>query len=123
MSLKGSASPWPGVKCLGRILAAPERKLAQAPKVPRERTRWLHRDSSARSTPADTEELSLYLAVTMKRGELEELGLGDVTHTRLKKGGASPGITTKEVISRQPSTKSLFRIQAFQSGHCGAPLP
>ena len=57
----------------------------------------------------DTEELSLYLAVTMKRGELEELGLGDVTHTRLKKGGASPGITTKEVISRQPSTKSLFK--------------
>ena len=57
--MKGSASPWPGVKCLGRILAAPDRKLAQAPKVPRERTRWLHRDSSARSTPADTEELSL----------------------------------------------------------------
>ena len=56
--MKGSASPWPGVKCLGRILAAPDRKLAQAPKVPRERTRWLHSDSSARSTPADTEELS-----------------------------------------------------------------
>ena len=71
----------------------------------------------------NTEELSLYLAVTIKWGELEELGLGDVTHTRLKKGGASPGITTKEVISCQPSTKSLFRIQAFQSGHCGAPLP
>ena len=44
---------------MGRILAAPDRKLAQAPKVPRERTRWLHSDSSARSTPADTEELSL----------------------------------------------------------------
>ena len=71
----------------------------------------------------NTEELSLYLAVTIKWGELEELGLGDMTHTRLKKGGASPGITTKEVISRQPSTKSMFRIQAFQSGHCGAPLP
>ena len=59
MSAKGLARPWPGVKCLGRILAAPERKLAQAPKVPRERTRWLHRESSARSTPADTEELRL----------------------------------------------------------------
>ena len=57
----------------------------------------------------NTEELSLYLAVTIKWGELEELGLGDMTHTRLKKGGASPGITTKEVISGQPSTKSLFR--------------
>ena len=37
------------------------------------------------------------------------LGLGDVTHTRIKSGGQAPGITTAEVCERGPRTKSLFR--------------
>ena len=37
-------------------------------------------------------ELAMYLAVLKDREELETLGLREVTHTRLRKGGQRPGI-------------------------------
>ena len=46
----------------------------------------------------DTEELGLYLALTVDRARLEELGLADFCHARIKT--RHPGITTKEVLNR-----------------------
>ena len=54
----------------------------------------------------DTEEMALHLAVTKTRQELVSLGLGDVTHTRIKSRGQAPVITTAEILSRGPKTKS-----------------
>ena len=56
----------------------------------------------------DEEELALYLAVTIDRDKLAELGLADVVHTRIKSGGRTIGITTKEILDRGPKTKTLF---------------
>ena len=60
----------------------------------------------------DTEELGLYLAVTVDRARLEELGLAEFCHARIKTRGAHPGITTKEILSRDSKTKSLFHKPA-----------
>ena len=57
----------------------------------------------------DEKELALYLAVTKERSELESLGLGQVTHTRLYTRGRKPGITTEEILERGSNTKSKFR--------------
>ena len=56
----------------------------------------------------DEEELALYLAITIDRDKLAELGLTEVVHTRIKSGGSNIGITTKEILSRGPKSKSLF---------------
>ena len=56
----------------------------------------------------DTEELGLYLAVTVDRARLTELGVGDFCHVRIKSRGAHPGITTKEILDRDNKTGSLF---------------
>ena len=56
----------------------------------------------------DSEELGLYLAIIKDKKTLEELGLSDVTHKRIKSGGRNIGITTKEVIKRGKDTVSLF---------------
>ena len=56
----------------------------------------------------DTEELGLYLALTVDRARLEELGLADFCHARIKTRGAHPGITTKEVLNRDSKARSLF---------------
>ena len=40
---------------------------------------------------------------------MEELGLGEVTHTRKSKLGAKPGITTEEVLDRSTKTVSKFK--------------
>ena len=53
--------------------------------------------------------LGLYLAVTVDRARLEELGLADFCHARIKTRGAHPGITTKEILNRDSKTKSLFQ--------------
>ena len=57
----------------------------------------------------DTEELSLYLAVTMKWDELEELGLGDVSKPRLKKGWGQP--RDHHQGSAQPSAVNKVTVQ------------
>ena len=56
----------------------------------------------------DTEELGLYLAVTVDRARLIELGVADFCHVRIKSRGAHPGITTKEILDRDNKTGSLF---------------
>ena len=56
----------------------------------------------------DTRELSLYLAVTVERDKLEELGLGDLVMVRKKERGRHPGVTTEEILRRYANTKSLF---------------
>ena len=56
----------------------------------------------------DEEELALYLAITIDRDKLADLGLTEVVHTRIKSGGSNIGITTKEILSRGPKSKSLF---------------
>ena len=55
-------------------------------------------DRSGMKLNLDTEELGLYLAVTVERAQLEELGLPDFCHTRIKTCGAHSGITTKETL-------------------------
>ena len=57
----------------------------------------------------DDLELALFLASTMKKEEVEALGLGEVVHTRLHKQGAAPGITSREILSRGPSCPSKWR--------------
>ena len=50
----------------------------------------------------NTEDLSLYLALTVDRKELVKKGLGRVTHTRKSQSNNSPpGITTAEVFAKQ----------------------
>ena len=56
----------------------------------------------------DMREIALYLAVVFDRQHLQVLGLGDVTHTRLKNNGPKPGITTPEMLNRQDDTVSKF---------------
>ena len=41
------------------IRLSPDRKLAQAPKVPRDKTKWLQSDKMAKSAPAEFSEPSL----------------------------------------------------------------
>ena len=57
----------------------------------------------------DDLELALFLASTMKKEEVEALGLDEVVHTRLHKQGAAPGITSREILSRGPSCPSKWR--------------
>ena len=57
----------------------------------------------------DDLELALFLASTLKKEEVEALGLSDVVHTRLHKQGAAPGITSREILSRGPSCPSKWR--------------
>ena len=57
----------------------------------------------------DSEELALMLAVSVKREELVASGLDEVTHTRLMKSGARPGITTEEILNWAPRTKTKFK--------------
>ena len=56
----------------------------------------------------DTEELSLYLAVTHTSEELEKLGFSQVTHRRIHRKGQRPGITTEEILNRKTETVSKF---------------
>ena len=62
----------------------------------------------------DWKEISLYLAVTHSSQELEQLGLGHVTHTRVHKTGRKPGITTEEILDRHPDTVSKFNLPRQQ---------
>ena len=55
----------------------------------------------------EDEELGLYLAVAADKDRLEELGVSDCVHT-YEGTGKHPGITTKEILDRTPSTKTLF---------------
>ena len=54
------------------------------------------------------EELGLYLAVTVSRDKLVELGIADFCHVWKSGQGAHPGITTSEILHRDEKTKSLF---------------
>ena len=65
-------------------------------------------DESGLELNLNHEELSLYLAVTVDKEKLTSLGLREVTHSRIASRGARPGITTKEILSRDSKTKSLF---------------
>ena len=58
----------------------------------------------------DVTELFLYLAVTHSRDELEELGLGHMTHTRVHKTGPRPGVTTDEILNRTTDMISKFNM-------------
>ena len=60
---------------------------------------WLESDLDIE---VNTVELGLYLAIVYDRDVLEEMGLGDVTSTRVSQNGRKPGITTPEVLTRGP---------------------
>ena len=66
---------------------------------------WLNSNLELDVNPT---ELALYLAVVYDRDLLESLGLGDVTHTRLKRNGPKPGVTTPEILTRTHDTASKF---------------
>ena len=59
-------------------------------------------EESELNIKTDDVELGLYLASTLKREEVEEMGLGEVVQQRLHKTGAAPGITSREIMSRGP---------------------
>ena len=61
----------------------------------------------------DPEELGLYLAIAYNREDLEDLGLGDVTSTRVSRNGRKPGITTAEVLERGPKVIPKFKAPAM----------
>ena len=58
-------------------------------------------------------ELALFLASTMGGGGrwniVERSGLGEVVHTRLHTTGATPGITSREILSRGPACPTKWR--------------
>ena len=58
-------------------------------------------------------ELGLYLATAYNREDLEDLGLGDVTSTRVSRNGHKPGITTAEILERGPMVIPKFRAPAM----------
>ena len=60
----------------------------------------------------DTEELSLYLSVVFSKQELVDMGLKDVTYTRVSARGQRPGITTEEILERSDKTISKFNKPA-----------
>ena len=57
----------------------------------------------------DNKELGLFLASTMTREEVMRLNLGEVVQERLFKGGASPGITSREILSRGPACPTKWK--------------
>ena len=59
-------------------------------------------EESELNIKTDNVELGLYLASTMKREEVEEMGLGEVVQQRLHTRSAAPGITSREIMSRGP---------------------
>ena len=56
----------------------------------------------------DTEELSLYLAVTNTSEELEKLGFSQITHRRIHKRDQRLEIITEEILNRKTETVSRF---------------
>ena len=50
----------------------------------------------------DDIELGLFLASTMRREEVEAMGLKEVVQERLHNAGATPGITSREILVRGP---------------------
>ena len=63
----------------------------------------------------DTRELSLYLAVTVARDKLEELGLGDLVMVCKKERGRHPGVTTEEILRRHGDTATPSHCSMIQS--------
>ena len=50
----------------------------------------------------DDIELGLFLASTLRREEVEAMGLKEVVQERLHNAGAAPGITSREIMARGP---------------------
>ena len=72
---------------------------------------WLESDLDLK---VDTVELGLYLAIVCDREDLVNVGLGDVTSTRVSKNGRKPGITTPEVLTRGDKVIPKFKPPARQ---------
>ena len=67
-------------------------------------------DRSGMKLNLDTEELGLYLAVTVERAQLEELGLPDFCHTRIKTCGAHSGTLVSQPRRHSSSLRNLYEI-------------
>ena len=57
----------------------------------------------------DDTELGLFLASTLKKEEVEALGLKEVVQERLHQAGAVPGITSREILSRGPQCGTKWK--------------
>ena len=57
----------------------------------------------------DDTELGLFLASTLRKEEVEALGLKEVVQERLHQAGAVPGITSREILSRGPQCGSKWK--------------
>ena len=57
----------------------------------------------------DDRELALFLASTLERKEVERLGLGEVVLKRLHTAGTAPGITSREILNRGPTSPTKWR--------------
>ena len=57
----------------------------------------------------DDTELGLFLASTLRKEEVEALGLKEVVQERLHQAGAVPGITSREILSRGPQCGTKWK--------------
>ena len=54
-------------------------------------------------------EMGLFLASTLSRKEVEEMGLGEVVQERLHTRAAAPGITSREILERGPNCPTKWK--------------
>ena len=59
-------------------------------------------ESSELNINTNDVEMGLFLASTLSREEVEEMGLCEVVQERLHTRAAAPGITSKEILERGP---------------------
>jgi hypothetical protein len=108
----GASPPW---RLDGeRVIGSTDFK-AYYPSIPVGRTAKIvakMAEDSELNIKTDNTEMALYLASTMKREEIVRLGLGEVVQERLHSSGAAPGITSREILSRGPACKRLWREPA-----------
>ena len=85
---------------------------AYYPSLPIQRAAKIVREMIERSEVkilTDDKELGLFLASTMTRENVMRLNLGEVVQERLFKAGASPGITSREILSRGPACPTKWK--------------
>ena len=85
---------------------------AYYPSLPIQRAAEIVREMIERSEVkilTDDKELGLFLASTMTRENVMRLNLGEVVQERLFKAGASPGITSREILSRGPACPTKWK--------------
>ena len=66
-------------------------------------------EQSELSIKTNDVEMGLFLASTLSREEVENVGLGEVVQERLHTRAAAPGITSKEILERGPNCPTKWK--------------